>query len=357
MVNPESSSPPAKKQKTTNDSSSPPPPLIDIAAIEKLWTPNRSERIVTREKKVRSAAAGPLQGGDWILNENGDAATLSFCFEYQDQYYGLSVGHLADIGESIFCFAEDEMEDHPVPDGDVFRGKSYPMWEIGTVVSKSLATDSLVFEINFNVSVEIAEPKTLAAASGLDRPMDLPDPTVNTPRPEKKSLLIGFGAQRRGAVGKVAIPSLKMNGQYSRPGNIALIHRDDPQIQITDAGDCGTIFVGLDGTPFYFHHCANEHFPKYSYGFPLAQVMSCHTELGGTAEQKHQIRQLSSPSATGMEDSELAREICELKHFETHVVSTPLSKQNNSLANFNVHAVDTPKKQKEVGAEKGTSLP
>lgn len=354
MVNPENSSPPAKKQKTTNDASSSPKPLIDIVAVEQQWTRNRSDRIVAREKKVRSAAAGPVQGGDWILNEKGDAATLSFCFEYENQYYGLSVGHLADIGESIFCFAEDEMEDHPVREGaGGFRGKSYPMWEIGTVVSKSLATDSLVFEIDYNVSVEIAEPKTLAAASGLDSPIDLPDPTANTPRPEKKSLMIGFGAQRRGAVGKVAIPSLKTNGQYSRVGNIALIHRDDPNVQITDAGDCGTIFVGPDGNPCYFHHSANENAPKYSYGFPLAQVMSCHTELGGTGEQQQQeqTRQLSSPAATGMENSELAGEISGLKHFETHVVAAPLAAQTNSLANFRVHAVDTPKKQKEVGDE------
>jgi hypothetical protein len=82
----------------------------------------------------------------------------------------------------------------------------------------------------------------------------------------------------------------------------------------------------------YFHHCASEHFPKYSYGFPLAQVMSCHTELGGTGEQQQQQTRQLSPSATGMENSEQAGEISGLKHFETHIVAACRRYRNKTTA-------------------------
>jgi len=66
-----------------------------------------------------------------------------------------------------------------VPDGDSdveSPGESYFMFEIGEVVSMSLATDSLVFKLHHNVA-DVADFKTLAELlSVLERPLELADP-------------------------------------------------------------------------------------------------------------------------------------------------------------------------------------
>jgi hypothetical protein len=99
---------------------------------------------------------------------------------------------------------------------------------------------------------------------------------------------------------------------------------------MTDCGDCGTIFVGLDGTPFYFHHCANKQSPRLSYGFPLARVMGAHTQLGGTSVNV----QVQEEQLIAQGDFEIEQEST-LKKFTTHVVPAPLDQQEcRGLAYF-----------------------
>ena len=134
---------PSKKPKLTfvQDSKEPPsasqttgPTMTDVAALEKEWARDRVHHHVNRKKRRQTS---PLRGGDWILNQSGCGATLSFGFEYKGSTLGLTIGHLADLGSPIFCFAEDTKADNPVPlgDGPTITEKTYPMYEIGTVVS------------------------------------------------------------------------------------------------------------------------------------------------------------------------------------------------------------------------------
>lgn len=178
----------------------------------------------------------------------------------------------------------------------------------------------------------IAEFKTLSHKSGLFGQLNLPDPAQDPPRPVVGADLVGFGAQRRGAHGVVRCRSETESKKYSRIGNISFVHSDGNDKKPTDPGDCGTVFLGLDGIPLYFHHCMNMQPPFVSYGFPLAQVMASHTQLGGSSESHHQ-RQLTSPDCVspGLQQRGLAK-------FKTEIIKTPTGGhgQENALSQSRV---------------------
>ena len=364
--------PPKIKNKTTQASQQAAaarlPHRIDPVAVQAQWSPNREQRIlsVPRQKKIRSARKGPLRGGDWVLNEAGGGATLSFVFQFEGSAFGLTVGHLANVGDSVFCFSDSVMLEDPLPEGEAPSdpSMSYYTFEIGSVISKSTVTDSLVFEIADHI--DIAPFRTMAPESGVTGPLVLPDPNSLPPRPMVGDTLVGFGAQRRGALVAVASPTEAFDGLYSRVGNIRVVDPGDSTKTVTDIGDCGTIFVGLDGTAFYFHHCGNTRGPRFSYGFPLAQVMACHTQLGGESEEtdededeapevQQQQQQLlpaddtlatnqSAGLKTNHGDATLStdqNQSAGLMQFRTVIVAAPepsyeanVAFQNNSLASF-----------------------
>lgn len=221
--------------------------MINVAALQQNWTPDRAQRLVNGERKIRSAEDGLFRGGDFVLNKDGGACTLSFCFEYKSQTYGLTVGHLAaDVGDSIFRFSASE----PIPHDDD-DGESYFMNEIGNVVSKSQETDSLVFLIDSGVHCSIM---TLAPESGLCGRLGLPLPSGNPAAPNQGSVLVGYGAQRRGGYGTVHTPAKADDGTFSRVGNIGIVSSEGEDCVLTDDGDCGTLFLNVDGMPLYFHH-------------------------------------------------------------------------------------------------------
>ncbi len=140
---------------------------VDLESLKSLWSPGRDERSAKGDVKVRSASDGSLRGGDWVLNEKGQGATLSFCFSYNKKFYGLTVGYLAaSVGESVFRFSDSEKLPIPIPDGgsddkkdDDDREEIYMMFEIGRVVSMSKSTDSMVFELNDDIP--LSPPKTV----------------------------------------------------------------------------------------------------------------------------------------------------------------------------------------------------
>jgi hypothetical protein len=78
--------------------------LIDIKSLKQSWSPLRALPIAQRESKFFSYVDGPIRGGCFVLNERGDAATLSFCFEDESKHFGLTAVHLTSVGESIFVF-------------------------------------------------------------------------------------------------------------------------------------------------------------------------------------------------------------------------------------------------------------
>jgi hypothetical protein len=81
----------------------------------------------------------------------------------------------------------------------------YELSEIGTVVLVSTKTDSLVFSINDTTQVDLYQ---LVAPSGLAGKLKLPKPNANPTPAQLDTILVGYGAQRRGAFGKVYTPSL-----------------------------------------------------------------------------------------------------------------------------------------------------
>jgi hypothetical protein len=226
--------------------------MIDVSALQQqVWLPEAGAvRFSSGRRKVRSATDGPLRGGDFVLNKDGGAATLSFCFQYESENFGLTVGHLAlNIGDSIFAFSESEPIPHP-PDDD--HGESYFIYEIGKVVSYSEETDSLVFRIATHV--QIADCLTLAPASGLQGQIRLPTPNRSPTPPGLGSVLVGFGAQCRGGYGTVHTPAKAQAGTYTKVGNIGIVSPEGEDVELTNEGDFGTLFLGTDGYPWYFHH-------------------------------------------------------------------------------------------------------
>ena len=217
-----------------------------------------------------------------MLNEAGGGATLSFVFQFEGSAFGLTVGHLANVGDSIFCFLDSVMLEDPLPDGEAPSdpSMSYSMFQIGSVVSKSTVTDSLVFEITDHI--DIAPYRTMAPQSGVAGPLVLPDPNSLPLRPIVGDTLVGFGVQRRGALVAVSSPTMAVDGQYCRVGNIRVVDPVDSTKTVADIGGCGTIFVGLDGTAFYFHHCGNTRGSFFSYGFfPLLKSWPVIPNLEG----------------------------------------------------------------------------
>ena len=250
-----------------------------IALSDLEWSPegDRAGRFPT--KKVVGILESPLRGGMFVNHQLpcglSRSTTLSFCFTYEGKNFGLTAGHLADVGDTICAFVSG------VPNDAQF----YEHARIGEVVSKSLTTDSLVFEIDEGVDVE---PLKLAKKSGLgDNEIVLPVPGEYTP-PLNGKVLIGYGAQRRGAHGIVRTPNLGVQiGEYAYAGDIG-IASEDVSKGLTDPGDCGTIFVDQSSHLYYFHQALvtrEQGILKESFGVPLAKILACHTQLGGTVDQ------------------------------------------------------------------------
>lgn len=93
-------------------------------------------------KKVVGTIDSPLRGGMFVNFQlprgRSRSTTLSFFFTYEGKHFGLTAGHLADVGDTICAFVSG------FPNDALF----YEHARIGVVVSKSLTTDSLVFEID-----------------------------------------------------------------------------------------------------------------------------------------------------------------------------------------------------------------
>ena len=58
------------------------------------------------EKKVTSRDDSNLRGGNFVLDRHGQAATLCFPFKKDGRFYGLTTGHLANVGDPILVFMD-----------------------------------------------------------------------------------------------------------------------------------------------------------------------------------------------------------------------------------------------------------
>lgn len=307
---------PSKRQRDQSEEE-----LAHLCNVRDQWTPERSKRAINGEKQVRSAKDGPLMGGDWILNDQGEGATLSFCFRNSEgtETYGLTVGHLANsVGKSVFRFTESDPI--PVPDGE---GEEYFMCDIGEVTSISKETDSLVFKID-DLEKDDCSPMQIALSSQSHLTLD--DNLLSlTKTPPLGGTMVGFGAQRRGVHCHVVVPSLASSGTWSLSGDIGLESSSGSTDAATDGGDCGTIFFLLEGgAPVYFHHVLNcdPDGKKISFGVPLSKILSAHDEtrhLIPSCEDR-QRAPTAKKSKTFLDHQGNAHESSALRQFQTKIV-------------------------------------
>jgi hypothetical protein len=307
----------------------------DLRTVDRQWTPDRSSRATNETKKVRSADDGPLAGGDWVLNEKGEGATLSFCFTNPEgtECYGLTIGHLCDsVGDSVFRFAHSEPI--AVPDEELEK-EEYFMFEIGGVTSISTNTDSLVFQME--LQPDDYHPMRIALSSQSHITLD-EDLVSLIKTPSIGSTVIGFGAQRRGAMCLVHDPSKSSSGAYSFQGDIGLRSSGPATEASTDGGDCGTIFCSVEnGAPLYFHHVLSRlsDDTKLSYGVPFLEVLNAHPETrhlvpAASSGDKEGEPKKKKGKISGSPSAE-AHEVSGLRQFQAKVMDRPTGSNTDSL--------------------------
>jgi hypothetical protein len=301
-----------------SDANTFPSKVLSLEELEAIWTLNRSDRASNNGMKVRSidGESKSLRGGDFVLNEKGAATTLSVCFEHNGARYGLTAGHLAaTTGQSIYAFYKDDPDFEEDENGGV-PNMVYQVVKIGEVTSKSCKTDSLVFKIqDDDMKVDLLK---LSPKAGLKGELVLPEPGLDPTPPSAGTLLVGYGAQRRGCIAKVSTPAISVAGQYSLVGDIGVMSRGDNPVKLTDYGDCGMLLLdSQSGSPVYFHHVFSPHTME-STGVPFLKVMACHSELGGTSveEEEHQIAGFARTPSVHMSGDEAY----DITHFMIKIV-------------------------------------
>jgi hypothetical protein len=234
------------------------------ALIAKSWSPGHRSR---RANKFLGLKGGPLRGGDFVLTAEGSGATCSFCFSVGIERYGVTVGHLAPVGDPIFVFTGEGNNEVRLA---------------GYVVSVSSSTDSLVFSISKDIP---ATDQVLAKKSVLeDRALALPTPNAHLLHPERTALF-GYGAMRKGAVGLVTTPAQEQLCGFCLVGSVGISSPNGASL--TDKGDCGAIFIdeeGVYGPTMHYLCWTRDNVIAESFGIPLASIIANHTLLGGCCD-------------------------------------------------------------------------
>ena len=296
---------------------------IDIHNLESRWTPEdvRVQRSRNRGLRVRSLNrnSNPLCAGDFILSQYNDATTISFCFTLDSNNYGLTVAHLADhtdengeviergaVGDKLFAFDSDEP---PPSTGE------YATVEIGTIVSMDRGTDSLVFQVHKQFRIM---PLCVPAQLGMTHPFQLPLDSFSPPHEVAVGTIVaGFGAMRRGMVGRV---SISVNTIPDIPGMDFLFLGDlgvcsfDPadenldhgEKQLTDGGDCGMLLFDEHGTAWSMHRALFESAEGntfISFSTPLRNILAGHPEFFREARINRQASPLPTVTVAGTTDT------------------------------------------------------
>jgi hypothetical protein len=251
-------------------------PQLNIQHLEEqCWSPEDDTRLqrtpAAKEMKVRSLDnnSRKLRGGTFILNGHVNAVTLSFCYVADKKNFGLTVARLADyidqdgtvirvglLGDKLFAFDSDTPDANHV----------YAVVEIGTIVSIHRATDLLILEVRNGIHMEplVLDVSRGQSATILEAAISVPaDPNGSTST--LLTALAGFGAQRRGTVGRVVSQvgsNAKANEQEILQDDLCIqsfdpssgqVHANGRK-QLTDVGDCGTIFLDVYAKPWGMHH-------------------------------------------------------------------------------------------------------
>ena len=264
------------------------PAKVDVAALASSWSPpdQRLERTLNNSFKIRSTRDGsvPMMGGDWLLDGRGSSVTLSFAFKgpvgtsNSEKIYGLTVGLIAIAhGDPIYAFSSDEVN----PETGQYR-----VMKIGTVVSNNIGTDSLVFEFLPHIRVE---PYKISLGGPTPHHLQIPDWGKLPSRPFKNgSVVVAFGAQRRGAKG-VVVGRCCYHDDLLNSSDICF-EACEPGMSLSDDGDCGMIYFDENGIPWAMHHAVSRSDGKYySWGKSLAAIMASHYEYFGIDMTVHKV--------------------------------------------------------------------
>jgi hypothetical protein len=142
-------------------------------------------------------------------------------------------------------------------------------------------TDSMVFEVRNEVGID---PLCLPPEAGLQGPLEIPD-WDSLPPLQLGTTLVGFGAQRRGAVGVVVGSWKESTNGPILDGDVFMVPPGSGDTQLTDDGDCGALFLDEKGIPWYMHHVVTgtvlEPVTYMSFGVLLRAVMESHPKFFG----------------------------------------------------------------------------
>ncbi|CAB9523926.1 expressed unknown protein [Seminavis robusta] len=292
----------AKAQKTSYAETAPSAmgraPAVASTKLTDQLSPNRGNAL-----KVTSLEDGNIRGGYWVLNQDGEGATIVFCYKNSDGgIFGLTVGHLfQNVGDSVFVFLRNHPTPAPVP-GYVrscaaWDEMDYELIEVGGVVSLDEETDSAVFEVNdAHIKGRVDLLKLLRRSGRGDRDLVLPRPCLNPLPPGRQDFL----EDESDGDGRAAMDK-KPAAKAAPDPNSKPFDRVDDAMEVdigfelesgctasaTDDGDCGALLLDAnDSSPLAMHHALVRYpWPGYnkpveygSFGVPLAPIMAKHPD-------------------------------------------------------------------------------
>lgn len=261
-----------------SDVSSVQTPRFDIDAVPKKWSPehDRDERTANGNVKYLpyDAETNFLCGGDFVLNEKGEAATISFLFLGEDgKKYGLTVAHLAPsiaMGSQLFTYHTNDS-----------------FIKIGRVKQFAHQTDSLIFELEPDIKADFYKIR-LADNTKYEIDLSTSVRAMKTLVAGKTSgglaLLVGRGAQRRGTDGQYSSTWNYPPTPHVLTGDIGMNSigtDDDGMKELTHEGDCGMIIMDKNGDALCMHHAGGEaevdgNIVYESFSVPLCRIMKVH---------------------------------------------------------------------------------
>jgi len=279
--------------------------IIDIDQLVTHWSPEerRDERTGAGHQKVDATIQGKeaLIGGAFLANRDEDAVTLSFAFQGRDgKTYGLTVAHnWESCGDPVYAYSSNTYDDP--------HTRKYPLEIIGNVVHLSETTDSMIFEFQPHVKVDLHKIK-LGPTIKHDLLPALTNWSSASGKINTGTKICAFGAQRRGTA-SIARSIFRGNDHPDLLKSDVGIDSFGPdgfaKKIISHGGDCGMIYCDEQGNPLLMHHVlTGEGDPPNtvykSWGVPFKSILKANHRYFGidvsAQTDSHEISNLQSTS-------------------------------------------------------------
>ena len=274
---------------------------FNIDKILEEWTPEKkrdNRSLVKNISKIESFGEEAMVGGDWIVGELRQPMTLAFAFEgpqgtkYAGKILGVTCMHItlkAYIGAPIYKLTSS-------------RRNHGPTKLIGKIVHACSRTDSLIFEFNSDIKVDVNKVRISNQTIHEFDFFNFRKIQESMSNAVVGTSLYGFGAQRRGTTGKVCCTI--QPGQWPegpmKVGDVGIDSYDplEEEIQgskmITHDGDCGMLYFNDDGVPLIMHQLLtsskNTPICHTSWGVQLQNVITAHAEYFGIYDSSKEIK-------------------------------------------------------------------